>query len=86
MKNSEAKTKICPFMGEYLQMSIQNNKELGFCICEQCMAWESTRYSKKEKVKVAELQSDNTWIEKEEIMEVPLEKEKHEGYCKRLGK
>lgn len=77
MLNSEAKTKICPFMSQ--------NHDIN-CICENCMAWESTRYSKKEKVKVAELQSDNTWIEKEEIIEVPLEKEKHEGYCKRLEK
>ena len=39
MKNSEAVTKICPFM-----TGDDNSKPYVYCLCEKCIAWENTSF------------------------------------------
>ena len=80
MKNSEAVTKICPFMSNE-----NREKPPVYCICEDCMAWEVTLNTKKEKALIAIKQFGRTTAI-DGVKEVPLEKEKHEGFCKRFGK
>lgn len=47
MKNSEAKTKICPFVGTF-NLTSENTKQSRWettrfiCCAEKCMAWEDT--------------------------------------------
>lgn len=87
MKNSQAKTKICPFMSDNTMGKDTQGKYNGvsYCVCEDCMAWEITLDTKKEKSLIAIKQFGKTTAI-DGIKEVPLEKEKHEGFCKRLGK
>lgn len=71
-------------MGEYLQMSIQNNKELGFCICEQCMAWENIS-TKKTPMNIA-VKRNGKYYGEEIFVNGIINEDEKEGYCKRLGK
>lgn len=43
MENSEAVTKICPFM-----TGDDNSKPYVYCLCEKCMAWQDDSNMHKE--------------------------------------
>ena len=70
MTTDEAKTKICPFMNEYIRVGEREIAEVKNCICDECMAWEW----------------ETTYKHYDTLPPKPIGKSTTDGYCKRIGK